>query len=101
MKSPLSPDPSELIDVIATERGIAINPKRQDLLDAVKGKGLPIRTIEEIKTEVEKICGGKPAKPNLGERPVAVVKWVDGTVLDTVWEVLDDNRYAAKAGGGE
>jgi len=29
------------------------------------------------------------------------VKWVDGTVLDTVWEVLDENPYAAKAGGGE
>ncbi len=57
--------PGELIDVIATERGIAINPKRQDLLDAVKGKGLPIRPIEEIKAEVEKICGGKPAKPRL------------------------------------
>src|SRR6201993_966381 len=35
--------PGELIDVVATERGIAINPKRQDLLDAVRGKGLPIR----------------------------------------------------------
>jgi len=91
-----------LIDVIATERGIAINPKRQDLLDAVKGKGLPIRTLEDIKAEVERICGGKPAKPKLGDRPVAVVKWVDGTLLDTVWQVLEDNPYAAtKASGGE
>src|SRR5580704_7412362 len=81
--------PGELIDVIVTERGIAINPKRQDLLDAVKGKGLPLRTIEEIKAEVEKICGGKPAKPRLLDNPVAVVKWVDGTVIDTVWQVAD------------
>ncbi len=29
--------PGELIDVVVTERGIAINPRRQDLLDAVKG----------------------------------------------------------------
>ena len=93
--------PGELIDVIATERGIAVNPKRRDLLDAVKGKGLPIRAIEEIKAEVEHICGGEPAKPRLGDRPVAVVKWVDGTVLDTVWQVLDDNPYAAKVGGGD
>ena len=57
--------PGELIDVVATERGIAINPQRQDLFDAVKGKELPIRSIEEIKAEVEKICGGKPAKPRL------------------------------------
>jgi citrate lyase subunit alpha/citrate CoA-transferase len=93
--------PSELVDVVATERGIAINPRRQDLLDAVKGKGLPIRPIEAIKAEVEKICGGKPAKPCLGDRPIAVVKWVDGTLIDTVWQVLADNRYAARPSGGE
>jgi citrate lyase subunit alpha / citrate CoA-transferase len=93
--------PGELIDVIATERGIAINPRRQDLLDAVKGKGLPIRPIEELRAEVEKICGGKPAKPRLLDRPVAVVKWVDGTVLDTVWQVVDDNPYAPKVSGAE
>src|SRR5215813_14166761 len=79
--------PGELIDVVATERGIAINPRRQDLLDAVTGKGLPIRPIQEIKKEVENICGGKPCRTKPGDRPVAVVKWVDGTVLDTVWQV--------------
>src|SRR5512140_1029643 len=35
--------PGELIDVVITERGIAINPRRHDLMDAVKGKGLPVR----------------------------------------------------------
>jgi len=79
--------PGELIDVIATERGIAINPRRRDLIDAAKGSGLPIRPIQDIKAEVEKICGGKPSHPKPGDRPVAVVKWVDGTVLDTVWQV--------------
>lgn len=80
--------PGELIDVIVTERGIAINPRRQDLLDAVKGKGLPIRSLEEIKQEVETLCGGKPEPARLTDEPVAVVKWVDGTVLDTVWRVV-------------
>ena len=79
--------PGELIDVIVTERGIAINPRRKDLLDAVKGTGLPIRPIQDIQREVEKICGGKPRAPRLTQQPVAVVKWVDGTVLDTVWQV--------------
>ncbi len=79
--------PSDLIDVVVTERGIAINPRRTDLLDAVKGSRLPIRTIQDIQREVEKICGGKPQKPHLTEKPVAVVKWVDGTVLDTIWQV--------------
>src|ERR1039458_5446145 len=78
--------PGEMIDVVVTERGIAINPRRTDLLDAVKGSKLPVRPIQDIKAEVEKLCG-KPARPKLGDRPCAVVKWVDGTVLDTVWQV--------------
>src|SRR5437879_6794859 len=79
--------PGELIDVVATERGIAINPRRQDLLDVVKDSSLPIRRIREIKAEVEKNCAGTPGRRKRGNRPVAVVKWVDGTVLDTVWQV--------------
>jgi citrate lyase subunit alpha/citrate CoA-transferase len=79
--------PGELIDVVVTERGIAVNPGRDDLLDAVKDSALPIRSIQEIKEEVEGIIGGKPQPPNLTDQPVAVIKWVDGTVLDTVWQV--------------
>jgi citrate lyase subunit alpha/citrate CoA-transferase len=79
--------PAELIDVIVTERGIAINPKRKDLIAATKGSGLPIRPIKQIKNEVESIVGGSPQAPQLTDRPVAVIKWVDGTVLDTVWQV--------------
>ncbi len=81
--------PGELIDVIVTERGIAINPRRKDLIDAVKGTNLPIRSIEELKEEAEKICGGKPKKPKLGDKIVAAIKWVDGTIIDVVRQVLD------------
>ncbi len=79
--------PEELIDVVVTERGIAVNPRRTDLLDRVRGSGLPIRPLDEIKAEVERLIGGRPEPPRVTDRPVAVVKWVDGTVLDTVWQV--------------
>ena len=78
--------PGELIDVVVTERGIAVNPRRQDLLDAVADSDLPIRPIAELKSELDRICG-VPARPVLSDEPVAVVKWVDGTILDTVWRV--------------
>jgi citrate lyase subunit alpha/citrate CoA-transferase len=81
--------PGELIDVVATERGIAINPRRQDLIESLKGSDLPLRTIEELQSEVEWICGGKPQKPALTDRPVAVIKWVDGTLIDTVFQVAE------------
>jgi len=80
--------PGELIDVIITERGICINPKRKDLLKALENSNLPIRNIKELKKEINEICGGKPAKPKLNKNNVvAIIKWVDGTVLDSVFEV--------------
>lgn len=79
----------DLIDVIITERGIAINPKRKDLLNAVKKSSLPIKSIKEIQKEVYEICGGAPEKPRLNkDKVVALVKWVDGTVLDSIYQVV-------------
>ena len=80
--------PGELIDVVVTERGIAINPRRHDLLESVEGKGLPIRDIRDIQREVDQMCGGRPTPPRRGREAVAVVKWVDGTVMDSVWKVV-------------
>ncbi len=82
--------PGELIDVIVTERGIAINPRRDDLKSALAGSDLPVRELDEIRTEIEAIIGGPPARPELLDEPVAVIKWVDGTVIDTVWRVPGD-----------
>jgi citrate lyase subunit alpha/citrate CoA-transferase len=76
--------PGELIDVVATERGIAINPRRQDLLEAAKNCTVPIRTIDEIADEVNRLTGGPPETPVLGDKVVAAIKWVDGTVIDSV-----------------
>lgn len=82
--------PGELIDVIVTERGIAINPKRKDLQKAVKNSNLPIRPISDIYEEVNNLCGGKPAKPKIDiKKVVAVIKWVDGTILDSVYKVVE------------
>ncbi len=80
--------PGELIDVIITERGIAINPKRQDLIDSLKGSCLPLKTIQQLKDEAERICG-IPEKPELADDVVAVIKWVDGTVIDSVRRVIE------------
>jgi citrate lyase subunit alpha/citrate CoA-transferase len=78
--------PGELIDVIITERGIAINPLRNDLIDSVKNSGLPLKTLNELKDEAEKICG-KPSKAEFEDEIVAAIKWVDGTVIDVVRKI--------------
>ncbi|MBT3207500.1 MAG: citrate lyase subunit alpha [Bacteroidetes bacterium] len=81
--------PGELIDVIVTERGIAINPLRKDLIEKSKNSNLPIKTIQELKEEAERICG-KAAKPVLNDKIIAAIKWVDGTVIDVVHQVNED-----------
>ena len=78
--------PGEMIDVVVTERGIAINPLRKDLLEKTKNSGLPIKTIKQLKEEAEEICG-VPEKVDLDDEIIAVIKWVDGTVLDSVRKV--------------
>lgn len=79
--------PGKLIDVIVTERGIAINPLRKDLLKKFKDSDLPIKSINELKEEAEMICG-KPEKPEFTDKVVAVVKWVDGTIIDAIKQVI-------------
>ncbi len=79
--------PGEFIDVIVTERGIAINPLRTDLMEKMKTSPLPIKTLQELKEEAERICG-KPQKPNFSDEIIAVIKWVDGTVIDVVRKVI-------------
>ncbi|MCG6961771.1 MAG: citrate lyase subunit alpha, partial [Acidobacteria bacterium] len=66
--------PGEMIDVVVTERGIAINPQRQDLLDAVRGSRLPIRPIQDIQAAINHLCGGPPTSPQLGDKLVAAIK---------------------------
>ncbi len=90
--------PGELVDVVVTERGISVNPRREDLLAAVRGKGLPLVGLEQVKQEIERLCGGAPEKPRFGERMVAAIKWVDGTVIDGVRQV--EIRGPRIAGGG-
>lgn len=79
--------PGELIDVVVTERGIAVNPRRTDLLEATSDADLPIRPIEDIKAEAEDICGRQAPQPELSDDVVAVVEWVDGTILDSIRRV--------------
>jgi citrate lyase subunit alpha / citrate CoA-transferase len=78
--------PGESVDVIVTERGIAINPRRVDLIKKLSKTNLPIMTIEELKNMAEKITG-KPNAIKTSEDIVAVVEYRDGTVIDVVRKV--------------
>ncbi|MCT4606445.1 MAG: citrate lyase subunit alpha [Marinisporobacter sp.] len=80
--------PGETIDVLVTERGIAVNPKRQDLIERLKKTNLSIMTIEELKQLAEEMTG-IPKKIENDHKLVAVVEYRDGTVIDVVRRIKD------------
>lgn len=80
--------PGEVVDVLVTERGIAINPRREDLLDRVRSSGLPLVTMEQLYRDIIAITG-MPEPPRFGDRIVALIEWRDGSVLDVVRNVED------------
>ncbi len=82
--------PGETVDVVVTERGIAINPKNTELIAKLKkDTKLNIMTIEELKAIAEELTG-VPEKIARSGIPVAVSEYRDGTVLDTIDKVIND-----------
>ncbi len=78
--------PGEVVDVIVTERGIAVNPKRDDVLAKLKRSKLPVMDIQELKKIAYDLCG-KPEEPNVTEEVIAGIQWIDGTLIDVVYKV--------------
>ena len=77
--------PGEDVDVLVTERGIAINPKRTDLLEKVKNSKLNIVTIEELFKLEEKIVG-KVKELDRSNEVVGYVMYRDGSIIDKLYK---------------
>ncbi len=77
--------PGNTVDVLVTERGVAVNPRRKELEDRLKDAGLPVMSIEELKAAAEKIAG-KPGKVSFTDEVVGMVEYRDGTIIDRVYK---------------
>ncbi len=77
--------PGDVVDAIVTNEGIAINPKRTDLIEKIKGK-IETTSIEELKDMAYDATGG-PQELEFEEKIVGCTKWFDGTILDIIKKV--------------
>lgn len=75
--------PGSTVDVVITERGVAVNPLRADLADRLKGAGLPIVDIRALRDMAYGMCG-RPDPIRVTDDVTAVIEYRDGTVLDVV-----------------
>lgn len=79
--------PGETIDVLVTERGVAVNENRKDLIEKLEKAKIKTVKIEELKEIAESITG-KPKDIEWEDKIVAVVEYRDGTVIDVVKKPL-------------
>ena len=78
--------PGNTIDVVVTQRGIAVNTKygkNAELKEKLIAAKLPVCEIEDLKAMAEELCG-VPKAVELTDRVVANVVYRDGTLLDTI-----------------
>ena len=79
--------PGESVDIVVTDYGVAVNPARPDLLEALqKADCVPLKTIEELRDIAYSIVG-EPEKVKFGDRVVGIIEARDGTIMDVVREV--------------
>lgn len=78
--------PGTTIDVLVTERGIAVNPLRQDLIEKFKENGLNVMTIQELKAIADNFMG-EPKEINKKDRIIGYSEYRDGSILDEIHEV--------------
>ena len=79
--------PGESVDIVVTDYGVAVNPRRPDLLEALKAADcVPLKTIEELRDIAYSIVG-EPEKVQFGDRVVGIIEARDGTIMDVVREV--------------
>ena len=68
--------PGECVDVVVTERGIAVNPQN------------PMLKARLIERDMAYRLTGKPEPPRYGNKVVGLVEYRDGTILDVIRNVL-------------
>ncbi len=83
--------PGVSVDVLVTERGIAVNPLRKDLQETLSKSGLPIVDIERLGDEVKAIVG-VPKPIQYHDKIVGIVEYRDGSIIDVIRAVKNEDK---------
>lgn len=75
--------PGSTVDVIVTEYGIAVNPRRPELAERLRKAGLKVVDIKDLRDKALSIIGTPDALP-FGDKVVGVVMNRDGSVMDVI-----------------
>ncbi len=78
--------PGETIDAVVTERGVALNAKYAHLAGAIRRKGVPVKSIQELQEEVYALTG-VPRPIEFSDEVVGVIEYRDGSITDVIRKI--------------
>ena len=78
--------PGDVVDVVVTDQGVAVNPKRPEIAQRLRKAGIPVHTIEQLRDKALALVG-KPDPIRYTDRIVGVVMYRDNTVIDTIHQI--------------
>lgn len=80
--------PGQTIDAVVTERGVALNGQYQTLAPELRRRGVPVKTIHELRDEIYAITG-VPRPIEFTDRVVGLIEYRDGSISDVVRQIAD------------
>jgi citrate lyase subunit alpha/citrate CoA-transferase len=83
--------PGKTIDIVVTDQGVAVNPLRQDLVRMLVDAGIDLCTIEQLREKAARIVG-ESTPIAYTDRVVGVVTYRDGSVIDLIYQVKDEEE---------
>ncbi|MDD3027895.1 MAG: citrate lyase subunit alpha [Erysipelotrichaceae bacterium] len=78
--------PGKTVDIVVTDRGVAINPLRPDLEELLSKSDIQIVSIEELRNEAQRLIGN-PAPIKHTDKVVGIITYRDGSIIDLVYEI--------------
>ena len=78
--------PGNDIDILITERGIAVNPRKKDLIEKLKNSHFPIKSIKELYGLSHKITG-VPKEIKHDDKIIGYVEYRDGSYIDCIYKM--------------
>jgi citrate lyase subunit alpha/citrate CoA-transferase len=78
--------PGETVDVIVTERGIAVSDRHPELRAELARRKAPVKDIRELQRDIHRVTG-TPRPLELEDEVIALIEYRDGSIIDTVRRV--------------
>jgi citrate lyase subunit alpha/citrate CoA-transferase len=78
--------PGETVDVIVTERGIAVNDRLPELKAELLRRRAPVKDIRQLQREIYQVTG-TPRPLEFEDDVVALIEYRDGSIIDAVRRV--------------